>query len=68
MVAGRSGTVGKVLGPIGGLSHLDAVAPATFVLSLTNDGIWWLPFRFTCTTPGLFGNAGFTDSCATNLT
>ncbi|SOD02640.1 hypothetical protein SAMN05216486_10526 [bacterium JGI 053] len=40
------GLLGKVLGPIG-LARLIATGewpPATFVLCLTNDFIWWIPF------------------------
>lgn len=40
------GLLGKVLGPIG-LARLVATGqwpPATFVLCLTNDFIWWIPF------------------------
>ena len=40
------GLIGKVLGPIGlGLLLLrGAWPPATLVLCLTNDLIWWIPF------------------------
>lgn len=40
------GLAGKVLGPIGlGVLLLrGAWPPATFVLCLTNDFIWWIPF------------------------
>lgn len=40
------GLTGKVLGPIG-LLHLilsGAWPPATIVLSVTNDFVWWIPF------------------------
>ena len=40
------GLLGKVLGPIG-LARLIATGewpPATLVLCLTNDFIWWIPF------------------------
>ncbi|HSU13061.1 hypothetical protein [Longimicrobium sp.] len=40
------GLLGKVLGPIG-LARLIATGqwpPATFVLCLTNDFVWWIPF------------------------
>jgi len=42
------GLVGKVLGPIG-LARLictGAWPPATLVLCLANDVLWWLPFGF----------------------
>jgi len=40
------GLTGKVLGPIGLLQLIwsGAWPPATIVLSLTNDLIWWIPF------------------------
>ena len=40
------GLTGKVLGPVGlGLLLLrGAWPPATFVLCLTNDFLWWIPF------------------------
>ena len=40
------GLVGKVLGPIGlfQLIYTGTWPPATIVLCLTNDLIWWLPF------------------------
>ena len=40
------GLTGKVLGPIGLLQLIwsGAWPPATIVLSLTNDVIWWIPF------------------------
>ena len=40
------GLVGKVLGPIGLLTLIwkGIWPPATLVLCLTNDFIWWLPF------------------------
>lgn len=40
------GLLGKVLGPIG-LAHLlwsGAWPPATLILCVTNDFIWWIPF------------------------
>jgi hypothetical protein len=40
------GLTGKVLGPIGlaGLLLSGEWPPATLVLCLTNDFIWWVPF------------------------
>jgi hypothetical protein len=40
------GLVGKILGPIGLLTLIwqGTWPPATLVLCLTNDFIWWLPF------------------------
>jgi hypothetical protein len=40
------GLIGKILGPIGllGLIWQGVWPPATLVLCLTNDFIWWLPF------------------------
>lgn len=40
------GLVGKILGPIGlfGLISSGRWPPATIVLCLTNDLIWWVPF------------------------
>jgi hypothetical protein len=40
------GFTGKVLGPIGlaGLIFSHAWPPATIVLSLSNDVVWWIPF------------------------
>ncbi len=42
------GLTGKVLGPIGMVVLIarGAWPPATLVLSVTNDFIWWLPFGF----------------------
>jgi hypothetical protein len=40
------GLIGKILGPIGllGLIWQGVWPPATLVLCLTNDFVWWLPF------------------------
>ena len=40
------GLLGKVLGPIGllGLIARGTWPPSSFVLCLTNDFIWWIPF------------------------
>jgi hypothetical protein len=40
------GLVGKILGPIGLLRLVwsGAWPPATFVMCLTNDLLWWAPF------------------------
>lgn len=42
------GLTGKILGPIGLIRLLlqGVWPPATLVLCLTNDFIWWLPFYF----------------------
>jgi hypothetical protein len=55
-VLGAIGLLGKVLGPVG-LAVLIATRrwpPATLVLCLTNDVVWWIPFGwYLCDAYGL---------------